>query len=182
MGPGGAWVNRLLDQERSRGAHIPWFVYGYDLAGFLHWGANSWMSDPFKQSVVFVGAGDPNTNFLPAGDTHILYPGEKEAWISLRYEAQRLGVEDYEALNVYGKKNAEAARKLVFKHFPAMNTGPRDGASYWQARHDLLAAASGFPATVGASGNQKLESAEPSPKKESQSSGLMNWFRNLFSK
>jgi hypothetical protein len=182
MGPGGAWVNRLLDQERTRGAHIPWFVYGYDLAGFLHWGANSWMSDPFKQSVVFVGAGDPNTNFLPAGDTHILYPGEKEAWISLRYEAQRLGVEDYEALNVYGKKDAEAARKLVFKHFPAMNTGPRDGASYWQARHDLLAAASGFPASVGASGNQKLESAEPSPKKESQSSGLMNWFRNLFSK
>ena len=184
MGPGGAWVNRLLDQERARGAQIPWFVYGYDLAGFLHWGANSWMSDPFKQSVVFVGAGDPNTNFLPAGDTHILYPGEKEAWISLRYEAQRLGAEDYEALNVYGKQDAEAARKLVFKHFPAMNTGPRDGASYWQARHDLLAAASGFPASgrVATADNQEDEHAASSPKKEPQSSGLMNWFRNLFSK
>jgi hypothetical protein len=134
--------------------------------------------------VVFVGAGDPNTNFLPAGDTHILYPGEKEAWISLRYEAQRLGVEDYEALNVYGKKNAEAARKMVFKHFPAMNTGPRDGASYWQARHDLLAAASGFPASgrVATADNQEDEHAASSPKKEPQSSGLMNWFRNLFSK
>lgn len=143
MGPGNAWVNRLLDQERTRVVQIPWFIYGYSLSGYLHWGSNSWMSDPFKQSVVFTGSGDPNKNFLPAGDTHILYPGDAGPWISLRYEAQRLGAEDYEALNIYGKQDAKDAGKLVFKHFPAMNQGPRDGASYWKARHDLLALASG---------------------------------------
>ncbi len=143
MGPGNAWVNRLLDQERTRVVQIPWFIYGYGLSGYLHWGSNSWMSDPFKQSVVFTGSGDPTKNFLPAGDTHILYPGDNGPWISLRYEAQRLGVEDYEALTLLGKKDSKTARELVFKHFPAMNQGPRDGASYWKARHDLLAGASG---------------------------------------
>jgi hypothetical protein len=182
MGPGGAWVNRLLDQERTRGAQIPWFIYGYGLSGFLHWGANSWMGDPFKQSVVPTGSGDATKNFLPAGDTHILYPGDKGAWISLRYEAQRLGAEDYEALNIFGQKDAEAAEKLVFKHFPAMNSGPRDGASYWEARHDLLAAASGVPAKGKASGDKPDEPAASSPKKEPESSGLVKWFHNLFSK
>jgi hypothetical protein len=183
MGPGASWVNRLLDEERTRVAHIPWFVYGYGLSGYLHWGANCWMSEPFKQSVVSSGTSDPKL-FLPAGDTHILYPGDAGPWISLRYEAQRLGAEDYEALNIYGKQDAEAAGKLVFKHFPAMDQGPRDGASYWQARHDLLAAASGFPASgrVETSGNRKVESAGPSPKQEAQSSGFLKSFLNLFSK
>ncbi len=142
MGPGGAWVNRLLDQERTRIVSIPWFVYGYGLAGYLHWGANSWMSDPFKQSVVSTGSGDPKKNFLPAGDTHILYPGDTGPWISLRFEAQRLGAEDYEVLALLGKNDAKAARELVFKHFPKMNNFSRDSASYWQARHNLLAAGS----------------------------------------
>ncbi|MFM8765411.1 MAG: DUF4091 domain-containing protein, partial [Spartobacteria bacterium] len=75
-------------QERTRGAQIPWFVYGYGLSGFLHWGANSWMSDPFKQSVVPTGSGDQTKNFLPAGDTHILYPGDNGPWISLRRETR----------------------------------------------------------------------------------------------
>lgn len=142
MGPGGAWVNRLLDQERTRIVSIPWFVYGYGLSGYLHWGANSWMSDPFKQSVVFTGSGDPKKNFLPAGDTHILYPGDTGPWISLRFEAQRLGAEDYEVLALLGKNDAKAARELVFKHFPKMNNFSRDTASYWQARHNLLTAGS----------------------------------------
>ncbi len=142
MGPGGAWVNRLLDQERTRIVSIPWFVYGYGLSGYLHWGANSWISDPFKQSVVFTGSGDPKKNFLPAGDTHILYPGDTGPWISLRFEAQRLGAEDYEVLALLGKNDAKAARELVFKHFPKMNNFSRDTASYWQARHNLLAAGS----------------------------------------
>lgn len=174
MGPGNAWVNRLLDQERTRGVQIPWFVYGYGLSGFLHWGANSWMGDPFKQSVVPTGMGDTTKNFLPAGDTHILYPGDNGPWISLRYEAQRLGAEDYELLNIYGKKDPKAAEKLVFRHFPAMNQGPRDGVSYWQARHDLLAAASGV--------STKDKRAEDSPEKQPDNGGVMNWLRNLFSK
>lgn len=141
-GPGGAWVNRLLDMERSRCALIPWFVYGYGLSGFLHWGANSWMADPFAQSVVPTGSGDASRNFLPAGDTHILYPGPEGPVISLRYEAQRLGAEDYEALAILGKKNPDGAKSLVFRNFPRPNDGPRDGAAYWPARHELLAAAS----------------------------------------
>ncbi len=182
MGPGASWVNRLLDQERTRVAHIAWFVYGYGFSSYLHWGANHWMADPFKQSVVPSGGADPKV-FLPAGDTHILYPGDAGPWISLRYEAQRLGAEDYEALNIYGNHDAKAAEKMVFKHFPAMNTGPRDGASYWQARHDLLAAASGLPAS-GRGETSDGQATKPTAemlKTEPKSSGFLQSLCNLFS-
>jgi hypothetical protein len=183
MGPGGAWVNRLLDQERTRVVQIPWFVYGYGLSGFLHWGANSWMSDPFKQSVVPTGSGDQTKNFLPAGDTHILYPGDQGPWISLRYEAQRLGAEDYELLNIYGKKDPKAAEKLVFRHFPAMNQGPRDGASYWEARHDLLGAASGTTPLAGMpkKDDASLPASTPAAAPAPTSASPLNWIYNLFS-
>ena len=87
-------------------------------------------------------------------------------------------------MNIYGKKDPKAAEKLVFRHFPAMNQGPRDGASYWEARHDLLGAASGNPSKdkVEPSGAQADQPAAEAPKQEPQSGGLMNWFRNLLSK
>ena len=183
MGPGNSWVNRLLDQERTRGAQIPWFVYGYGLSGFLHWGANSWMSDPFKQSVVPTGAGDQTKNFLPAGDTHILYPGDQGPWISLRYEAQRLGAEDYEALNIYGGKDRKSAEDIVFRHFPSMSKEPRDGASYWEARHKLLAAASGTTPLAGMpkKDNASLPASTPAAAPAPTPASPLNWIYNLFS-
>ncbi len=141
-GPGGAWINRLLDQERVRIALTPWFAHGYGFSTFLHWGANSWLANPFEQSAVFVGYGDRETNFLPAGDTHILYPGPGGPWPSLRHEVQRLGIEDYEVLRKISKNDETFSRQLVFEHFPLMNDHPRDGASYWKARRTLLSAAS----------------------------------------
>jgi hypothetical protein len=181
MGPGGPWSNRILDQERTRVAQIPWFVYGYDLAGYLHWGANAWGTNPFKQSVI--PCPDAPKLFLPAGDTHILYPGDKGPWISLRYEAQRLGAEDYEALNTCGKQGPGGARKLVFEHFPAMNQGPRDGASYWQARHALLAAASGLPVSGTVESDNQADNSSVSPTKtQQQSSAFLQSFLNRFIK
>ena len=77
LAPGGNWINRLLDQERLRPVYVGWSLAKYDLAGFLHWGMNHYSGgvDPFAQSVVQWSGG--SKNFLPAGDSHIVYPGKE---------------------------------------------------------------------------------------------------------
>jgi hypothetical protein len=79
--------------ELLRPALFGWAAARFGLDGFLHWGFNHYGrgQDPFQQSVVGHGGG----NFLPAGDTHIVYPGTGGPWSSLRLEAQREGFEDY---------------------------------------------------------------------------------------
>ena len=93
LAPGGPWLNRLLDQERLRPVYLGWSLEKYDLAGFLHWGLNHYRPnvDPFEQSVVPHGKGAPN--FLPAGDSHVVYPGTDGPWSgqTFRGPANRYG-------------------------------------------------------------------------------------------
>ena len=98
--PGGPWVNRLLDQERLRQVWIGWAAAKWELDGFLHWGLNHYKADPFAQSVVDHPAMPNTTNKLPAGDTHIVYPGPYGPWSSTRFEAHRIGLEDLAMLRM----------------------------------------------------------------------------------
>lgn len=96
--PGGPWLNRLLDMELLRPALLGWGAALFRLDGFLHWGLNQYQpkQDPFEMSVIPAWGG--GTNSLPAGDTHVVYPGEGEPWSSVRFESQREGLEDRELL------------------------------------------------------------------------------------
>ncbi len=63
--------------EKLRQVYFGWGAAFYNTGGYMHWGLNQYYVDPFEQSVVHhpspvAGA----NNFLPAGDTHIIYPGE----------------------------------------------------------------------------------------------------------
>lgn len=111
--PGGPWLNRLLDTELLRPALIGWAAARYRLDGFLHWGLNHYRDDqdPFRRSVVGYGGG----NKLPAGDTHIVYPGEGRPWSSVRLEAHREGLEDYELLRKLEARNPRAAAAAIRK-------------------------------------------------------------------
>ncbi len=109
--PGGPWLNRLLDMELLRPALFGWGAALFKLDGFLHWGLNHYRpnQDPFKKSVVKHG----NTNSLPAGDTHIVYPGSAGPWSSLRLESQREGFEDYELLRILQALDAKKANGII---------------------------------------------------------------------
>jgi len=109
--PGGPWLNRLLDMELLRPALMGWAMARYRLDGFLHWGLNHYKEnqDPFRQSVVSHGG----SNSLPAGDTHIVYPGKNGPWSSVRLEAQREGFEDYELLRELWKRDPGSADRIV---------------------------------------------------------------------
>jgi len=111
--PGGPWLNRLLDQELLRPALFGWAAALFDLDGFLHWGLNHYKpgQDPFQKSVVE----HANNNLLPAGDTHIVYPGKGRPYSSLRLEAQREGFEDYQLLMRLKARRAKLAQGIIAK-------------------------------------------------------------------
>ena len=136
--PGGPWLNRLLDMELLRPALFGWGAALFDLQGFLHWGLNQYgkTHDPFKQSVV------PHTgdNFLPAGDTHVVYPGAGGPWSSLRFEAQREGFEDYELLHRLREKEPEAAGRIVRLAIRGFDRYTKSPVALRRARATLLKA------------------------------------------
>jgi len=139
--PGGKWLNRLLDQEKLRMVYFGWGASHYQTAGFLHWGLNQYKEDPYKQSVIHHTApGASANNFLPAGDTHILYPGEKAPLSSLRFEAHRIGIEDYELLEQLRKKNPELCQQLISKLFTSYSEYNLDLKLYRETRKRLLEA------------------------------------------
>ena len=136
--PGGPWLNRLLDQEMLRPALLGWGAALFDLDGFLHWGLNHYRPDqnPFEKSVV----GHGGENKLPAGDTHIVYPGPGGPWSSLRLEAQREGFEDCELLRILKSRKPKAAERVLARAIRGFDDYAKDTATFRAARKALLVA------------------------------------------
>ena len=121
--PGGKWLNRTLDMEKIRQVYFGWGGSKYNTMGYLHWGLNQYKADPFTQSVIKHPSpiAGPN-NFLPAGDTHVIYPGEEGPLSSLRFEAHRIGCEDYELLEMLKKIDFDFHKKIIDKIFTNYTT------------------------------------------------------------
>ena len=116
--PGGKWLNRTLDMERIRQVYFGWAGSKYNTFGYLHWGLNQYKANPFNQSVVKHPSPQTSSNiFLPAGDTHVIYPGTDGPLSSLRFEAHRKGIEDYELLEKLKTKNIDKHSRLIKKLF-----------------------------------------------------------------
>jgi len=89
--PVGRYPNRFLDQPLLSPRVLYWIEYLYGLDGYLHWGLNHYAGDdPFSQE----GLSGPH----PLGDHAIMYPGKDGPMGSLRWSAQRDGIQDYEYL------------------------------------------------------------------------------------
>ena len=116
--PGGKWLNRTLDMERIRQVYFGWAGSKYNTFGYLHWGLNQYKANPFKQSVVKHPSPQASSNnFLPAWDTHVIYPGTDGPLSSLRFEAHRQGIEDYELLEKLKLKNPNKHKRFIKKLF-----------------------------------------------------------------
>ena len=139
--PGGPWLNRLLDMELLRPALFGWAAARYGLHGYLHWGLNHYkeQQDPFEQSVVSHGG----SNHLPAGDTHIVYPGQGRPWSSLRLEAQREGFEDYELLAQLKERQPRQAGAIIRRALRSFDDFTKKPTTFRAARRALLDAADG---------------------------------------
>jgi len=137
--PGGPWINRLLDMERLRPVYVGWAAAKYDLHGFLHWGFNHYRGDPFAKSVVPHGEPGSN-NRLPAGDSHVVFPGPDGPWSGQRFEAHRLGMEDYELLRMLKAKDPEAFERVMARVFRAFDDYETHPVRYAVAKGELLEA------------------------------------------
>ncbi len=112
--PGGKWLNRTLDMEKLRQVYFGWGAAFYNTNGYLHWGLNQYQGDPFQQSVVKHPSPVASANnYLPAGDTHIIYPGKGEPLSSIRFESHRMGCEDYDLLQILKSQDRKVYDKLI---------------------------------------------------------------------
>jgi hypothetical protein len=134
LSPGGAWLNRLLDEERIRQVYIGWALAKYDLQGYLHWGGNFHTAKPFEELVRFHMEGQ----YLPAGDSHILYPLPEGPLSSHRFEAHRIGFEDYELLAQLKSHDAPRAQQIIARVVQGFDKYSTDVASYRTAKTLLL--------------------------------------------
>lgn len=131
--PNGRYPNRLVDYPLVKTRVLPWIAFKWGFSGFLHWGFNHWRGDPFQDLE------PPHGNsYLPPGDAWIVYPGKGAVIDSIRHEALRDGVEDYELLRRLAAADPEAARALAEAVVPSFTGYVRDPARFRAARMRLL--------------------------------------------
>ena len=137
------YINRFMDYPLLSTRYLHWGNYKYDLTGFLHWAANCYQpgQDPFVQNC----PEHHNTDavcYLPAGDTHIIYPGRGEPWLSIRLEAERESAEEYELLRELAKTDKAKADELCENVFRSFRDVEYDVAKFTANKKALLEALS----------------------------------------
>ena len=82
-----------------------------------------------------------NETLLPAGDNAIVYPNPaKESVLSsIRLEAMREGIEDYELLVALAKHNPEKAKRLASTAIPNITDYVRSVPQFRSLQHELMA-------------------------------------------
>lgn len=136
LAPGGPWLNRLLDQERLRQVYMGWALAKFGLQGYLHWGLNHHTPKPFEELVRYHMEGQ----YLPAGDSHIVYPLSGEPLSSHRFEAHRIGMEDAELFGALNAHDPARVQQIIGRVVEGFDKYRLDAASYRTARKELLEA------------------------------------------
>ncbi len=108
--PAGKTMNRIIDLPLTVSRLMMWMCYGYDTPGFLHFGYSLHNEDP-RDTNYQASRG----RLFPPGNAHIVYPGTKGPWYSVRGHSQRTGAADFELLTILGKKDPKKAKQLVAK-------------------------------------------------------------------
>lgn len=137
------YINRFMDYPLLSTRYLHWGNYKYDLTGFLHWAANCYQpgQDPFVQNCPEHHNTD-SVCYLPAGDTHVIYPGRGEPWMSIRLEAERESAEEYELLRELAKTDKAKADELCENVFQSFKDVEYDVAKFTANKKALLEALS----------------------------------------
>jgi len=138
LAPRGTYPNRLIDYSLLKVRLLHWVNFRFGATGYLHWGWNQWsVKDPFADVEPPHGQG----RFLPPGDGWIVYPSEERVLLSsIRFEAMRDGIEDYELLQLLSKRSPKKAHALAERMVPKISQPEKDIARFRRARRELLAA------------------------------------------
>jgi hypothetical protein len=133
--PQGEYANRFIEQPLLKTRLLHWINFRYGVTGYLHWGYNHWTQDsPFTHTTRAHGG----PSYLPAGEPWIVYPGKDGPLDSIRFEAMRDGIADYELLCLVAERNPDAARRLVGQHVLDFDRYDTDIGKFRAARRELL--------------------------------------------
>ena len=127
-GPAGRYANRFVNQPLITSRILFWQSFVHGISGYLHWGYNFWHRC-YQHESGWPGISDyadhallnPYREHPPrwaVGDAAIVYPHprwweEHGPVSSLRYEAQRAGLQDYELLRRLRQVAAQPATRAV---------------------------------------------------------------------
>lgn len=138
---GNGIISRFMDYPLLATRYHFWANYRYGLTGYLHWACNHYQpgQDPFRQSCPEHRNADLVCR-LPAGDTHILYPGEGAPWLSVRLEAHRASAEEYEMFRALDKIDHEKAYAICTSVCREFNDVDYDPNQFREARTALIRA------------------------------------------
>lgn len=134
------YLNRFIDYPLLKTRLLHWFNFRYDFTGFLHWGGNYWDGDPYANVEPAIEDGK---EVLPAGDAFITYPWREKNSIhsSIRFEAEREGIEDYELLHAMAATDPDTAHQLAAKAIAGLTDYVRDVPTFRRLQVELLTAA-----------------------------------------
>ncbi len=136
LGPQGEYANRFIEQPLIKTRLLHWINFRYGVTGYLHWGYNYWGKyDPFRELAI---PWDGGAQYLPAGDAWIVYPGKEGPLDSIRFEAMRDGINDYELLARLADKDRDAAMKMVSTHVLDFDKYQTDVSAFRATRRELL--------------------------------------------
>jgi hypothetical protein len=108
LAPQGEYANRFIELPLIKARILHWINFRFGATGYLHWGWDFWSNNCFDEtSGIIPEAG----NIMPGGDAFITYPGRGEILSSIRLEAMRDGIVDYELLKMLSEKKPALARE-----------------------------------------------------------------------
>lgn len=137
------YINRFMDYPLLSTRYLFWGNYKYNLTGYLHWAAMCYQpgQDPFQENCPEHHNTD-SVCHLPAGDTHLIYPSDKEPWMSIRLENHRASAEEYEMLKKLAETDRARADAICDRVFRSFRDVEYDPHVFRAARRELLAALS----------------------------------------
>jgi len=101
--------NTFTFSDPSEATYIAWYATALRLDGFLHWSYNSWVENPVI---------DSRFRTWPAGDTYLVYPGNRS---SIRFERLREGIQDAEKIRILREQLALSSGNDVPAQFARLN-------------------------------------------------------------
>jgi hypothetical protein len=135
------YMNRLIDFPLIKTRLLHWLNFRYGFNGFLHWGWNHWTPDPYLDTQPVINM---NETLLPAGDASIVYPDRKRQSVfsSIRLEAMRAGIEDFEMLRSLSLRDGDAVEEIAVEAVSSFTEYVRDPAAFRRLEKRLLEALS----------------------------------------
>jgi hypothetical protein len=136
--PQGEYANRFIELPLIKTRLLHWINYKYGLNGYQHWAYNAWPTDGDVMNPNRVGV----KGELPTGDAWIVYPKKDGFLSSIRLEAMRDGIVDYELLKMLSAKNDRLSRRISSSIVQGFDAYETDIVKFRKCRTELLQALS----------------------------------------